>query len=566
MSIGNKNKSDLNLYCQKARIPNASYTSSMQEGSFVSKVCVNGNKYSSTSGYSTKKEAENDAAGVALIAILQKEFSGKTIEEVLAILEQKHPSKNKKKSKQASSVVSETQVHKDVERSGVQMDTTSSTRGQIGGHVTQHSVVTQEALVASSVAQNLQSQVHNVRPQGGVVRPVQTQTGANQAVYHHHHQQQATVMPPCAVAMPQLQQGGIRPSQAYIASYSQQHSQTMQQGQAIPMDTGVAPSQGDPKGGGGLSEQVQRTSGQLSATAANFYPVSQPLGHSQAPPTQVYAPPTAPYHQVQYPPISTAVYDQQYAYDVPYPHMQPNYMYQAPPTGGGQWVHPRPHLINYPPPQGVYPPPPGLPTVTPTCHGSGVRVAPPPGMRSMAARFPGVTPPPPPQQLPRPPPPGHSAHQSDASPPQITTNRPLNAIPVTHHPGQGLPHSSAQQDVHVVESSSRSDTSKSTEFNHTKMLEELCKANNLPAPFYSVKQDKEKYSAEVKIGERLYHTQWMCDHFEQAKSIAAMEAITDLAMSMNTLSVRDTGIGCTCTCTCTCICTCMVESLYKDTL
>ena len=573
MSIGNKNKSDLNLYCQKSHILIATYTSAMQDGLFESRVCVNGTEYSSTSGYSTKKEAENDAAGVALIAILQKEFGGKSIEEALAILEQRHPSKNKKKSKQAlitSSVgvaQSETQVYRDAERSRVQRDANSVTSGQIGGSTAQHGGVAQtqmlpqqqKPLVESSMVQNL-SQIHSGSPQSVTVRPTQTQSGAiigQYQVTHSHHQTVVRPHVPGALQQSEImgqapqqqhQQAMVGSNRAYVGSNSQQ---AVTQGQDNP---NVVWSQGamtTPKGGGGVHEQVQRTPDQPSASSANIHPTSYPTGsRGQAPPTQGYAPLTGPYYyQVQgYPPANSAAYGQNYAP----PYMQPSYMYQAPPTGGNQWPHPQPHpphprLINSNPP-GAYPPPPSGPQIMmPT--GAQMRVAPPSGARLMAARFPGTAPPSTQQSPPvlpssrPPPPPGFSANQSAASPPQTAPNKPLNAIPVTQLSGQGLPCGTAGNVKQDVESASQKDSAKSLDFGHTKKLEELCKTRNLPPPQYKINQDKGKYFAEVRIGGQTFHTQWPCEYFEQAKSTAAMEAMTNLAMSMSTLSTSDTGIG-----------------------
>ena len=530
----------------------------MQDGLFISKVCVKGTEYCSTSGYSTKKEAENDAAGVAVIAILQTEFSGKGIEEALAILEQRHPSKNKKRSKQASSSApqAETQVRRDTERSRVHTDTSSVTSGTVQqSNITQVQVPSQQQpqpLVASNVAQ-IQSQVHSGGPQSMAGRPIQTQSGAMigqyPAVYSH---QQTEVRPHIPGAtqhsdtVGQLHQATVRPSQTYTSSYSQQ---SVSQGQVSPSVSGVAGSQGavmTTKGGGGICDQVQRTPGQPSATSANIHAESYPTGSGgQAPPAQAYALPTAPYqyHQAQgYPPVA---YGQHYYGTSRPPYMQPSYMHQAPPTSGNQWPHPQPypphpHAISSHQP-GAYPHLPGPQTV-----GAQVRVAPPQGMRSMAARFPGAAPPSPQQVHPilssSRPPPGFSADQSAASPSQTAPNKPLNAIPIVQHTGQGLPCSSGgvKQDI---EPANQKDVAKNVDFGHTKKLEELCKTRNLAAPNYKINQDKGKYFGEVKIGDRLFRTQWPCENFEQAKSTAAMEAISNLAISMSALSTSDTGIG-----------------------
>ncbi len=594
MSIGNKNKSDLNLYCQKSRIPIPTYTSSTQDGQFISKVRVKDTEFRSTSGYSTKKEAENDAAGVALIALLQKEFDGRSIEEVLAILDQKYPSKNKKKSKPASSSVSVaqsgTQVHnRDAGNSQVQTD---GTPGQISGSITQHGGVArtpqvpppqnqlqqQEPLVEPHVVQK-QSQIDSDGPQGVVVsRPMAGQSGEMieqsqaAAVYSH---QQAMMRPRTPGALQQSQVPRQSYQQAMVRPY-QPHVVDSRSQQAVVQDprySDVARSQGaitmTPKGGGGgAREQDQRTPGQPSASSAN---VIHHTSHSttesggQAPPTQAYAPGPYYYYPMQrYPPANTAAYYGQY-YAQPY--MQPAYAHQAPPNPGLHWRHPQPHpphprLINSNPP-GAYPspsPPPPLPSGQQTVMPIGVNVgtAPPLGARSMAARFPGTaaTPPPPrssgqlqpsvpsSQRPPLRPPPGFSADQSAASPPQTAPNKPLNAIPVTQLTGQGLPCSTAGDVRQDTESVTQKDASKSLNFGHTKKLEELCKTRSLPAPQYKINQDKgKKYFAEVGIGHQSFRTQWPCESMEQAKSIAAMEAMATLAMSMSALSTSDTGIG-----------------------
>ena len=593
MSIGNKNKSDLNLYCQKSRIAIATYTSSTQDGQFVSKVNVNGTEYCSTSGYSTKKEAENDAAGVALIAVLQKEFGGKSIEEALAILEQKHPSKNKKKSKQASGnsavgvAQSGTQVLRNTENTQVQTDSSSgqidsSSTAQHGGVARtpqmpppqQRQLQQQEPSVESPHVVQKQSQIHSGSPQSVIVRPTPPQSGAVMGQYQaaaYSHQQ--TVMRPCfpgvlqqsqpmsQAPQQQHQQAMVRPNPPYIVdSQSQQAAMQAQDYRADSDDAwgrGVmmVTPKGGGGGGGGAREQGQRTSSQpSSASSANvtYHPTTGSGG--QAPPTQPYAPPTAgPYQMQRHPPASTAA-----------PYIQPAYVHQAPPmpTSGYHWPHPQPHpphprLINSNP-SGTYPPS----STRPTSYGqqtvmppTGVRVgmAPPPGARSMAARFPSTAPSLPPpssssQQLqstvpssqgPLAPPPGFSADQSAASPGQTVPNKPLNAIPVSKLTGQGLP---SRQDA---ESANQTDVSKNLDFGKTKQLEELCKIRNLPAPHYKINEEKRKFFARVIIGHQLFRTQWPCENMEQAKSIAAMEAITNLtlAMSMSELSTGDTGIG-----------------------
>jgi hypothetical protein len=142
-----------------------------------------------------------------------------------------------------------------------------------------------------------------------------------------------------------------------------------------------------------------------------------------------------------------------------------------------------------------------------------------------------------------PPPPGFSADQSAASPPQTAPNKPLNAIPVTQLTGQGLPCSTAGDVRQNAESATLKDVSKSLDFGHTKRLEELCKTKSLPSPQYKINEEKRKYYAEVVIGRQSFRTQWPCESMEQAKSIAAMEAMATLAMSMSALSTSDTGIG-----------------------
>lgn len=597
MSIGNKNKSDLNLYCQKSRIAIATYTSSTQDGQFISKVNVNGTEYSSTSGYSTKKEAENDAAGVALIAVLQKEFGGKSIEEALAILEQKHPSKNKKKSKQASSNVSVaqsgTQVHhRDAGNTPVQTDSSS---GQISISTTQHGGVArtpqmpppqqlqqQEPSVESPHVVQKQSQTLSGNPQNVIVRPTPAQSGAVMGQYQpaaaaaYSHQQ--TVVRPHSPGVLQQsevisqapqqghQQAMVRPNPPYVVdSRSQQAVVYVQDNRT---DSDVAWSQGvmmvTPKGGGrgGAREQGQRTQGQPSPSSVNVVHPATGSG-GQTPPThsQAYAPHTAgPYYypMQRYPPANTAAYGQYYAP----PYIQPAYMHQAPPTSGHHWRHPQPHpphphLISSTPP-GAYPsstpPTSGQQTMMPT--GVKVGTAPPPGAWSMAARFPGTAPSPPlpssssqqlqpivpPSQGSLPPPPGFSTDQSAANPGQTAPNKPLNAIRVSKLTGQGLP-SSTTGDRQYAKSASQKDVSKNLDLHHTKQLEELCKNRNLPAPQYRINEEKRKYFAEVIIGHQSFRTQWPCENMEQAKCVAAMEAMVKLTMSMSALSTGDTGIG-----------------------
>ena len=91
------NKSKLNTYCQKSHKPVPCYSSEKKGDVFVSTVILDEASYDSINGHLTKKEAENDAAGVAIQAIVQIHSANKSIDELIEGLP---ASKNKKKPKQ----------------------------------------------------------------------------------------------------------------------------------------------------------------------------------------------------------------------------------------------------------------------------------------------------------------------------------------------------------------------------------------------------------------------------------------------------------------------------------
>lgn len=89
-------KSQLNLYCQKSHINTASYTTEKKGDVFVSEVTVSNIPYKSIEGHSTKKEAENGAAAVALQALVQLR-GVKSIEDLLKMVDAEMNSKQQKK-------------------------------------------------------------------------------------------------------------------------------------------------------------------------------------------------------------------------------------------------------------------------------------------------------------------------------------------------------------------------------------------------------------------------------------------------------------------------------------
>ena len=518
MSIGNKNKSDLNLFCQKSHIPIAAYTSAFEDGNFVSTVTVKGCEYHSTCGYASKKEAENDAAGVALIAILQTEFGGKTIEEVLLLLEQRFPSKNKKKSKQAANY-SEPTSQQQVEHR-VQMDSSSNTTtNQVRPTPTQHTIVSQPQLVGGPTSRRQEAGQRTISqprtpPQVGVP---QTHTVASTVPHGQIYNRQGVVESPHSEGTHESQMVVSQPSHAYHASSYPQSHQIMQQPPFV--------NQGHPRGG--LPEHVQRTANPAVATPANFYAQHQnasrppPPTHSQPGPRPIYTPSTGTHPQV----VQGHIQPNSQPY-VARPGVPVNYQGPPPPPPPG--FQPHPHV------RGMYPPRP------PTNVATGVQATPTPGMRhgNIAARFPGAAPPISPILNP----------QQQVASAQTSPGKPLNAIPVSvgrqSHPA-GI--TSQESLTHVATSTA------GIQNKHAKALEDFCRSRNLRPPNYRVKHEgRQKFSAEVIVGHQSYRTQWTCDDFEQAKTVAAMEALANLAISLN---VSDTGIewvyGTMCTCTIT---------------
>ena len=516
MSIGNKNKSDLNLFCQKSRIPIAAYTSVFEDGNFVSTVIVKGNDYRSTCGYSTKKEAENDAAGVALISILQTEFGGKTIEDVLLLLEERFPSKNKKKSKQIanySEPISQNQVV-----SRVQMDSTSN--AATSPVQTQHTIVSesqqpqlviavpmrQEAEVASR-DQITMSQART--PAQMMVGVQQTNTGGSMVPQSQMYHQQFAVG---------LQHSdGTRQSQMVVNQPPVVHpSPSYPHGVLQPLQQPPFSNQGQPVHPGGVSpELVQKMASPGIATSANFYAqhhdtVRPPLPtHSQPGPHPLYAPPKKTHSQLVHGPIQPNASTYNY-YAVARPGMPINYQGLPPPPG-----------FLPPPVPGMYPPRP------PTSAAMEVRATRTYGLQrgNIAARFPGATPP----------------ISSGLTPQQMVANtqtspgKPLNAIPISVDK-QGLPAGVTSKDSRTHDATPTT----GLENWHTKALADYCQKRNLPQPNYKVTDHgKQKYSAEVRVGRQTYRTHWKCDDFEQAKTVAAMEALANVAVS---LSISDSGI------------------------
>ena len=538
MSIGNKSKSDLNLFCQKAHIPTALYSSSLVDGNFVSTVSVKDCEYHSTSDYPTKKEAENDAAGVALITILQTEFGGRRFEDVVVELEQKFPSKNKKKSKQTATVSEPPPLQ--VEHSRLQENSSSVSSTQPGSTLmTQQTTIAQgpqQPVVNPHVANAMlkgqvmnQNQTHPHQQHPAAVRPTpahastvpQHQVSPIQQPMVRPHTQQNQMM------LQQQQPAVVRPGQpVYVASYAQSQSVQQQvtlQGTASPWNQGspnvgaplhhVCPAVGSsvhPHSRG--PEQMQRTVGQPAMIHSQHHPgPPTPPSQVQPGPRQVYAPPVgmSPRAQIQ---SNTAGY------------VRANY--QAPPHG----VHPPPH--------GVHPLPRGVHSPGSTAGGGAVaaQMTPPPGMRPIAARFPGATPPAPGSSFPPPP--------AVARPQMPPPGKPLHAIPVSSSGEHRLPSSSSigssRQDS--LPNQSTSNAASNSEIDHARNLEGFCRSRNLPAPKYIIKEEMEKFSARVEIGSKVYSTQWSCNSFEQAKITAAMSALSSLAISVGDLSITGTGI------------------------
>lgn len=80
-------KSYLNEYCQKSSLEYPKYTTVKTGDEFTSRVTVDRETYSSIEGYSTKKEAEQKAAAVALNNIVQIHPTAKNVQDLLACAE-----------------------------------------------------------------------------------------------------------------------------------------------------------------------------------------------------------------------------------------------------------------------------------------------------------------------------------------------------------------------------------------------------------------------------------------------------------------------------------------------
>lgn len=85
--ISSMSKSKLNIYCQKSRIRNASYNTVKEGDLFVSEVTVGDATYKSVRAYDTKKEAEHDAATVALQGLVRLHSTAASVDDLLATLE-----------------------------------------------------------------------------------------------------------------------------------------------------------------------------------------------------------------------------------------------------------------------------------------------------------------------------------------------------------------------------------------------------------------------------------------------------------------------------------------------
>ena len=474
MSIGNKNKSDLNLYCQKAHIPIATYTSELKEGNFHSTVTVKDTHYPSTSGYPTKKEAENDAAGVALISILQKQFGGQTFDDVIALLELRFPSKNKKKSKQAAASLVEVMPRK------------------VEGRVE----------VDSATAQT---------------RPTHTQQQPQVVAAFPSQQSVALDHQAVVTSRTVIGQGPSHPQQGYLVTGGGVDS-------IVTSQTPVAYPKGRISVGGATN--VNQCSGTMSA---NFCHPGGPTTPTQSPAAPwvaayAHAPPAVMYSQMPQGQVQTNVAPYVY-YGVP-GHSQ------APPLNP-------PHIFQSSPQRGMHSPRPSMSSTVGPVH-----VTPPPGLQNvqMAARFPVA---PPSTSSPPPPPPGFSPRQPIATT-QLLPSKPLNAIPVSHD-RHGFPTSASSsynsQDPSTVVQSSP--PSWIPQVDHPKALEALCSRLKLSVPMYQIKEEGNgNFWAEVKVGDKTYQTRWKCDDFDQAKMMAAMEALSQLALtSMDVQRVDNSGTG-----------------------
>lgn len=83
------NKSRLNEYCQKANGSTAKYATENRGGFFVSTVTVNGTQYASIESHSNKKDAESDAAYIALQILVEGHSAARSIEDLLGSVDRK---------------------------------------------------------------------------------------------------------------------------------------------------------------------------------------------------------------------------------------------------------------------------------------------------------------------------------------------------------------------------------------------------------------------------------------------------------------------------------------------
>ena len=75
---------------------------------------------------------------------------------------------------------------------------------------------------------------------------------------------------------------------------------------------------------------------------------------------------------------------------------------------------------------------------------------------------------------------------------------------------------------------------------HQIMLEEYCKAHELPVPKYNIRQDEaNQYTAVVTVGEMEFHTEYPFDSFEKAKDNATLLAIA--GVGVRNLTIAETG-------------------------
>ncbi len=83
-------KSSLNLYCQKKHITLPVYCCESTSNGFSCTVTIEDTDYTSLTSHSTKKEAEKDAASVAVQAVISYNAPASTMEEVLKLMDGLH--------------------------------------------------------------------------------------------------------------------------------------------------------------------------------------------------------------------------------------------------------------------------------------------------------------------------------------------------------------------------------------------------------------------------------------------------------------------------------------------